>query len=586
MAGRPSRPDAQTPSRGGRHAAEHAPGSPPDAHQRERIEREFHTNLLVEAGAGSGKTRSLTRRMAGGIAAGVYTIDAMAAVTFTRKAASELRGRFQEALEARLADERSGDARERLEHALRNIERLFAGTIHAFCARILRERPVEARMAPGFIEIDEARETRLRKQAWRDFIVRERAAGATTMLDLQAAGLRPQDLDTAFAIVCQHEDVAFPAERRLPPEAAPVWSALERFATAVRALVPQALDPDSKCDALALAREFEPRLMFALRWRRHPAALAELLGDWQRVHVTQKWWKGCGPAAKSLVQAFQQDVVDPFLLEWRQYVYAMAVGVLSRARAYYADTRRRHNVVNYVDLLLVTARLLRENGDVRRALQRKYRWFFIDEFQDTDPIQAEIFLSLASEEPGLEPDRAHDPWHAPLRAGALFVVGDPKQSIYRFRRADIDIYNRVRERIRDGRGEVLHLTANWRSVPGVCDLANHAFPTLFPAVPTRESPAFEPLAPMRTGTADVAATGAARLVAPASIADRSGSWPGKRNRLPVTSTRRSPPDAERSPVSWCSRVTGRVCGSTPRLSMRGAFRWRSAARDGSVTRSK
>ena len=109
--------------------------------------------------------------------------------------------------------------------------------------------------------------------------------------------------------------------------------------------------------------------------------------------------------------------------------------------------------------------MLRESGEARRALQQKYRWLFVDEFQDTDPIQAEIFLMLASEEAvgGATVVRSSpipDPeslipgaYLAPLRPGALFVVGDPKQSIFRFRRADIDIYNRVgAAHRRDGRG--------------------------------------------------------------------------------------------------------------------------------------
>ena len=141
------------------------------------------TNMLVEAGAGSGKTEMLARRMAAGIAEGVYTIEHMAAVTFTRKAAAELRGRFQLALETEQAGRSSAagaspepDAtrprRLRDSSALANLERFFAGTIHSFCARLLRERPVEAGVSPGFTELDEAEDLELRKRSWRDFIAR------------------------------------------------------------------------------------------------------------------------------------------------------------------------------------------------------------------------------------------------------------------------------------------------------------------------------------------------------------------------------------------------------------------------------
>jgi len=120
-----------------------------------------------------------------------------------------------------------------------------------------------------------------------------------------------------------------------------------------------------------------------------------------------------------------------------------AITLLTRARTQAAADRRRQNTLNYGDLLQLTARVLRENADVRRALQEKYRWLFVDEFQDTDPVQAEIMFLLSGEsEPTGGSAQSDSDWRkARLRPGALFVVGDPKQSIYRFRRADIDIYN-------------------------------------------------------------------------------------------------------------------------------------------------
>jgi ATP-dependent helicase/nuclease subunit A len=165
--------------------------------------------------------------------------------------------------------------------------------------------------------------------------------------------------------------------------------------------------------------------------------------------------------------------------------------------------------LNYGDLLTLTARVLRENADVRRAMQQKYRHLFVDEFQDTDPVQAEIVFLLAADEQS-EAARTRTtnrgPWTAvseprtadwrsvALRPGALFVVGDPKQSIYRFRRADIEIYNLVRNRFSDrATGRVVTLTRNFRSVPALCEFANQVFETRFPAEPTPHSPRFAPL---------------------------------------------------------------------------------------------
>ena len=150
-----------------------------DQESRRLVREELLTNILLEAGAGSGKTQMLAERMAAGVAAGVYSVEQMAAVTFTRKAASELRGRFHLALEGELvkgaqsrlpASDGDEAGRPHPVGALSNMERFFGGTIHSFCARLLRERPVESGVSPGFTELDEVQDFELRQRVWRDFI--------------------------------------------------------------------------------------------------------------------------------------------------------------------------------------------------------------------------------------------------------------------------------------------------------------------------------------------------------------------------------------------------------------------------------
>src|SRR5882672_2144425 len=198
-----------------------------------------------------------------------------------------------------------------------------------------------------------------------------------------------------------------------------------------------------------------------------------------------------------LHEAFHRDVVEPYLSQWRQYIYRLSVSMLTRAREHAVHERRRLNTLNYGDLLNVTARVLRENAHVRRALQQKYSFLFVDEFQDTDPVQAEIVFLLAADERNGKSGRGRTDWRKlPLRPGALFVVGDPKQSIYRFRRADIEIYNVVHDRFSDpATGRVLPLTLNFRSRPKLCQWANKVFETRFPAKPTPHSPRYAPLDP-------------------------------------------------------------------------------------------
>ena len=483
-----------------------------DSQSRATIRTELLTNILVEAGAGSGKTQMLAERMAAGVASGVYQVEHMAAVTFTRKAASELRGRFHLALERLLQPGATGtplDAASaaRVREAVSNLERFFAGTIHAFCARLLRERPVESGVAPGFSELDEVQDLDLQRRAWRDFIASARSSGDPDMLALLEADVRPRDLDGAFATVCLHEDVEFPPGDGTLPDVTAAAAALDAFWQELQQLLPGTIDVDSTCKLQERATRFRRQYRVQRSRAHRPAVLADLLRTWDcDSTIIQKWWahtpaekRRLRDAVDQLHGGFHANVVSPYLDAWRQYVYKLSVRLLTRARGLAAQERRRRNVLNYGDLLNLSAQVLRRNAQVRRALQQKFRHLFVDEFQDTDPVQAEIVFLLAAAEGADAPGATPDWRHVPLRPGALFVVGDPKQSIYRFRRADIDIYNIVRARFEEpATGRVLPLTMNFRSAPSLCTWANTVFKDRFPKTPTAHAPRFAALDPHQT----------------------------------------------------------------------------------------
>ena len=266
-----------------------------DEQSRRTIREELLTNILVEAGAGSGKTQMLAERMAAGVAEGVYEIEHMAAVTFTRKAASELRGRFHLALEARLASARQAKAPDeqirRLEAALSNLERFFAGTIHSFCARLLRERPVESGVSPGFTELDEVQDLELRQRVWREFVTDAREAGDSDVVALLEADIKPKDLDSAFATVCDNDDVEFPPGDEACPDPKPAAKALEKFWKALQKHMPSSIDEDTKCGMLLAAQRFAGQWRVAQRRLDRPAVVAALLAPWDREStITMKWW--------------------------------------------------------------------------------------------------------------------------------------------------------------------------------------------------------------------------------------------------------------------------------------------------------
>lgn len=137
-----------------------------DEPDREAIRTDLDSNLLVEAAAGTGKTTSLVERMLALVREGKAPVDRICAVTFTVKAAAQLKERFQLGLEKAIPAETDPVRRARLSDALEGIDRGFIGTIHSFCARLLRERPVEAGVDPEFVELDETEDVLLREEAW------------------------------------------------------------------------------------------------------------------------------------------------------------------------------------------------------------------------------------------------------------------------------------------------------------------------------------------------------------------------------------------------------------------------------------
>jgi ATP-dependent helicase/nuclease subunit A len=485
-----------------------------DQESRRLIREELLTNILLEAGAGSGKTQMLAERMAAGVATGVYNVEHMAAVTFTRKAASELRGRFHLALEKELSKARSlslpccapdSERAAQIQSALSNLERFFGGTIHSFCARLLRERPVESGVSPGFTELDEVQDLELRQRAWRDFIAGVRAAGDPDMVALVEADVRPKDLDSAFLTICGNDDVDFPPGEAGCPDPKPAVKGLDEFWMELQKHMPSRIDSETTCKVQKRALQFQAQLRVSRQRLDRPSIVAALLDTWDcESKITQKCWADSAAEKKrlrdlieGLHEAFHTNVVGPYLAQWRHYVYRLSVTLMSRARESVGAERRRLNSMNYGDLLNLTARVLRENEEVRRALQRKFQYILVDEFQDTDPLQAEILFWLAEDSAASSATKQKDAadWRkVPLRPGALFVVGDPKQSIYRFRRADIDIYNIVRDRFSDPAvGRVVPLTLNFRSAPQLCTWANEIFKKQFPVEPTVHAPRFAPL---------------------------------------------------------------------------------------------
>ncbi len=464
-----------------------------DRRARERILNDLDTNFLVEAGAGSGKTTALVGRLLTHVRRGT-TVESLAAVTFTRKAANELREKFQLGLEAALALPAPPEERDRLTAALADLDRAFVGTIHAFCGRLLREHALEAGLDPAFTEEDEHGWPILVEAFWTRWLDECRLAQDPDFLRLIQLGLDPDSLLGAFARVVGHPDATFPAPPREEPDTRASRNMLESLLDDAESLLPGE-EPEGGWDRLQ-------KTVRQLRYRRHAigwedtASFCEALTLLTKASckVTQKSWsddKAGKLRARQLGEeflAYIEGAAARLLQSWREYRYGPVIGFLQRGAREFAGWRRRTGHLGFEDLLERCAHLLRSSAPARTALGLRYRHLLVDEFQDTDPIQAEVCFLLASDAAAGLDWRQVTP-----RPGALFVVGDPKQSIYRFRRADIQTYDMVKRQIAARGGEVLTLTRNFRSTTAIAEVVNSHFGAVFPETATDVQAAFSPL---------------------------------------------------------------------------------------------
>ena len=184
------------------------------------------------------------------------------------------------------------------------------------------------------------------------------------------------------------------------------------------------------------------------------------------------------------------DRLDTFRTEADADLAALLRVELTQVVDRYEELKRSMGRLDFLDLLIRTRDLLRDSTEVRQYLQERYSHVFVDEFQDTDPLQIEILMLLCADDPDATDWRAVTP-----TAGKLFLVGDPKQSIYRFRRADVQLYMDVVRQLRDRGVTFERLTRSWRSALGIQDAINAAFERVMDGNVEAGRPDYVPLGP-------------------------------------------------------------------------------------------
>jgi ATP-dependent helicase/nuclease subunit A len=472
-----------------------------DTEARRRILTEFGTSFFVEAAAGTGKTSALVGRIVGLVRTGAGTLDRVVAVTFTEKAAGEMKLRLRSEIEkARLLA--APEERDRLERALEQLELARIGTMHAFCGDLLHERPIEAGIDPLFEVASEEEAEALADEAFEGWFQRTLAdppQGVRRILRRRSGMQSPREqLRSAMQSLHRHRDFPEPWRRGPFDRSGVLDTLMDELAQLGRLAAASSWRYDYLARNLAEIARFveETTRIEAVRGRDYDGLEAELRG------LSRLWswrWKG---AQRTTFGALSRDEVlarrDQAKVDLEAFIAASDADLapllheaLQAPIADYEVLKAKAGRLDFLDLLIKARDLIRDDDGVRHELQQRFTHLFIDEFQDTDPLQAETLLLLAAADPGCTNWRAVRPV-----PGKLFLVGDPKQSIYRFRRADVALYEEVKERLLSVGAELLYLTTSFRAPPSIQSFVNGAFAPAM-AADTSQA-AYVPLQPSRS----------------------------------------------------------------------------------------
>lgn len=518
-----------------------SPRAMSDERARRIATTDFDRNLVVEAGAGTGKTSLLVERLLVALGSGRVEVTGFAAISFTEKAAAELRSRLAGQLDRLRAaaaggaadadDEPSSRAlralrldgvpdaavAERSLQALLRIDRARACTIHSFCSGLLRAWPVDAGVEPGFRVEERRRGDAVLAETWTDFLERETGISAPRR-DLWRRVLGAFGTREVRKVAWEAARFGIPEESFRADGAA---AALRRLRSEARAVAERAASILERQRGMSDL----PRLYLetSARWLEGFASADGGVPSFD-AEARTCFSRRSPPGPNARLSGVGADEYDAAARSIHRLVGRIATlrpedtAALVEAVELFAREAREAwlsaGALDFDALVLLARNLLRDRPDVRERERRTLRMILVDEFQDTDPLQHEIVLYLS----GRLGESETDAYRVPLESGRLFVVGDPKQSIYRFRGADHSEYRRAVARIVNEGGAQLTLSSNFRSVPGVLAPVNALFQATWSA--DDYQPPYEPVAPVRQDAEGRAAVEILAVDAAADASDR------------------------------------------------------------------
>ena len=457
--------------------------TPRDNVQRDRIRESLDETLFVEAGAGTGKTTSLVDQVMKLVSSGATTLDRIAAITFTNAAAAELRDRIRQSLES--ADSNttlSDEERERCSRGVQDLDQASIQTLHSFASSILMERPLEAGLPPSFEVMDEIAGDLDFDAAWSGWIdaALDGDRSLPTLPMALSLGLTPGHLrQIALKFHANHDLLAEATFDDTPMPPSEIVPALAQASGELETLCGYSDLKESdqlfshvqgKLGTIRRLSELAPGSATAYRLLSRVLPLKQNRGrqaDWS---IDSNTGQNACKRLKDLLGELHAQAEDE-LAEVRRSALASLLRALKVFVLEYAADRKRRGRSGFHDQLVWARDLLRDDIGVRDHFRRRFSHLLIDEAQDTDPIQAEIAMFLSEGTPPGEERPTQWEQIVPER-GKLFVVGDPKQSIYRFRRADVRQMERLRKRMG---GDSVQLVQSFRSQRPIIEWVNHLF---------------------------------------------------------------------------------------------------------------
>lgn len=417
------------------------------------------SNVSLLAGAGSGKTYVLMKRFVQILRADLSVNPTnIVAITFTRKAADEIKGRVRQAVSECVEQAQNDLERLRWQEHLQKVESAPISTIHSLCSRILRDNPVETQLDPEFTILEDFEAQDFFKETLQQYLRKNIKENAALRRLVQTYGVNSfvnqvTALGDKLSELVREDNLAEPylkAKEELPALQRKLFDAVREVIEAREALGAKTKGRQTLTEAAGLLDEMQKQLLA-------PEPDCSLLDASGVVKVSGKALAAELTNLKNLRQELNHVLLNAkgcdLVQDW--------LAVLQEFYACLSARKQENNVLFNDDLDLLAIEHLQKNEALRQKYQERYKYIMVDEFQDTNERQRQLIYLLC----GNKLDGKNN----------LFIVGDVKQSIYRFRHADVSVFNKVKEDIAQNAGQNLGMKTNFRSTQSIVESCNTAF---------------------------------------------------------------------------------------------------------------